>query len=198
LKSKIHYSEANLINALKSGSSHAFDELFNQYGKKLYYFSLGYLKSKEEAEEVVQEVFYRIWRNRNELKTGLSFKAYLFTIAYRYILELFEKAGRERRYRHEIISESFEFSDELDKRTDYQSLLEQVEVLINRLPSRQKEIVIKKKKEGLPVKEIAEQLGISPKTVENHLTEAMKTLKSGLEKELKAGGMLLFILFFRD
>ena len=189
--------ENELVIALKSGNSLAFNELFREYGKRLYYFSLGYLKSREEAEEVVQEVFYRIWRNREELKSGLSFHAYLFTIAYRLILENFEKANRERHYFHDIIRETVEQTENLDEKSDYQSLLEEVEKLINQLPPRQKDVLIRKKKEGLPVKIIAEQLGISPKTVENHLTEALKTLKAGLEKETKIGGLFLFMLLLK-
>jgi len=198
LYQKSEICENELVVALKSGNTLAFNKLFKEYGKRLYYFSLGYLKSKEEAEEVVQEVFYCIWRCREDLKPELSFKAYLFKIAYHHILEIFEKANREKHYRHEIICETVPFTDEPDERADYQSLLERVDVLINQLPARQKEVLIRKKKEGLPVKKIAEQLRISPKTVENHLTEALKTLKAGIGKELKIGGLLLFLLFFRD
>jgi RNA polymerase sigma-70 factor (ECF subfamily) len=93
-----------------------------------------------------------------------------------------------------LLEEAIEFTDETDERLNYQILLEKVETLIQKLPSRQKEILLKRKKEGIPVKEIAEQLGISPKTVENHLTEAIKNLKNGLGKEDISA--LLFFFFF--
>jgi len=73
-------------------------------------------------------------------------------------------------------------------------LLEKVESLIQKLPKRQKEILLKRKKEGISVKEIASQLGISPKTVENHLTEAIKNLKSGLGKDEISGMLFFFFL----
>jgi RNA polymerase sigma-70 factor (ECF subfamily) len=181
------------LSALKNDDVKAFDKLFSTYGKRLYHFAYGYLKSKEDAEGVVQEVFLRIWRNRKQLKPELSFKAYLFKIAYHHILELFEQMNRRRAYCHELIEEALPFDEDASDRLNYQLLLEKVESLIQKLPSRQKEILLKRKKEGIPVKDIAVELGISPKTVENHLTEALKNLKRGLgEEEISA--MLFFLM----
>lgn len=194
MKNQVDISEKNLLSALKNGDVKAFDKLFADYGKRLYHFAYGYLKSREDAEGLVQEVFLKIWKNRDNLNPDLSFKAYLFKIAYHYILEFFEKKNRAKAYQHQIIEEAIEFTDETNERLNYQMLLEKVETLIEKLPSRQKEILLKRKKEGIPVKEIAEQLGISPKTVENHLAEAIKNLKNGLGKGDIS--VLLFFLFF--
>jgi len=185
-----------LIQELKHGNAEAFDQIFDFYGKKLFYFSLGYLKSETEAEEVVQEVFYKIWKNRQTLKPELSFKAYLFKIAFNHIQELFQKLNLQQAYKHELIATSAGFNDDLDSRTDYQSLLELVNQLINQLPPRQKEILIRKRQKGQSVKEIATALNITTKTVENHLTEALKNLKSGLSEE-SISGLLYFYLFLR-
>jgi RNA polymerase sigma-70 factor (ECF subfamily) len=196
LGNQIDISEKTYLSALKNDDVTAFDQLFSCYGKRLYHFAYGYLKSKEEAEEVVQEVFLRIWRNRKHLNPDLSFKAYLFKIAYHYILELFEHINRENAHKHKIIEESFVFTDEMNERLNYQMLLQKVEKLIDQLPPRQKEILIKRKKEGVSVKDIAAQLKISPKTVENHLTEALKNLKKGLGEE-DISAMLFFMLFLK-
>lgn len=194
LNDKYEIAEKSLMSALKNGEIKAFDKLFADYGKRLYHFAHGYLKSKEEAEGLVQEVFLRIWKNRDNLNPDLSFKAYIFKIAYHIILELIEKSYRQKVYQHQLLVEAIEFTDETNERLNYQMMLEKVESLIQKLPSRQKEILLKRKKEEIPVKEIAEQLGISPKTVENHLTEAIKNLKNGLGKEDIS--MLLYFFFF--
>ena len=194
MEKQINTSEDNILQALKNGDSSAFNKLFADYGKRLYYFAYGYLKSKEDAEGVVQEVFLRIWRNREQINPNLSFKAYLFKIAYHHILELFEQNARHLAYRHKILEEAVEFTDETNERLNYQMLLEKVESLIQKLPTRQKEILLKRKKENMPVKEIAAQLGISPKTVENHLTEAIKNLKNGLGKDEISGILFFFFL----
>lgn len=183
------------VEALQRDDVKAFEYLFSHFAKRLYYFAFGYLKCKEDAEEIVQDVFYKIWTNRKSLKPELSFKAYIFKIAYRRINELFVKAVQDKSYRQEIISTSLDFDDNLDERTDYHSLLELVDRTVSGLPPRQKEIFIKRKKEGLPVKEIASLLGISPKTVENHLNEAFKTIKKELSKEESIAGLLYFVLF---
>ena len=189
------YTEFRLVSGLKNGDAESFNQLFVYYGKKLYFFAYGYLKSKEEAEEVVQEVFLKIWKSRKLINQDLSFKAYLFKIAYNHIRELFLKISREQAYRHEIIHSESSYSSDMGERMDYHSLLEITEKIINQLPQRQKEILLYKRKEGRSVKEIAELLGISPKTVENHLTEALKRLKEGLANE-KIAGLIFFSLFF--
>ena len=186
--------EKQLITDLKGGNVEAFDQLFELYGKRLYHFAHGYLKSREESEEVVQDVFMKIWDTKEQLKPNLSFRAFLFKIAFNRIQELFLKINRDKAYQHEIINTTATFSDNLEDRMDYHSLLELVESLIDKLPERQKQILVLKRKDGLPVKEIANQLNISPKTVENHLTEAIKNLKEGLREE-KIAGLLFFNLF---
>ena len=184
------------VSALRDGDSKAFDHLFGYYSKRLYYFALGYLKSRADAEEIVQEVFYKIWELKKNLKPELSFKAYIFKIAYRMINELFLKVTQDQLYRHEIVATSLDFDNNMEERIDYHSLLELVDKIVNELPPRQKEIFIKRKREDIPVKEIATLLEISPKTVENHLTEALKTIKNGLLKE-NVAGLLFFSLFVR-
>ena len=188
------HRENNLVSGLKNGNVESFNELFRFYGKRLYFFAFGYLKSKEEAEEVVQEVFFKVWKSRKMINQDLSFKAYLFKIAYNHIQELFLKISREQAYKHEIINSSIHFSTETEERLDYHSLLELTENIINQLPPRQKEILLYKRKDGLAVKEIANILAISPKTVENHLTEALKKLNEGLANE-KIAGLIFFSLF---
>ncbi len=190
-----NYNEILLVKALRRGDAKAFDGLFSIYGNRIYHFVYGYLKSKENAEEVVQEVFFRIWKNRKELKPELSFRAYLFKIAYNYILEFFERARRQQAYKDKLIEESVAFSPDFEERLDYQSLLDKVEYIIEKLPDRQREILIKRRKEGRSVKEIALDLSVSPKTVENHLTAALKKLKQEMG-ESNVSSMLFFSMFF--
>jgi len=186
LPAKNPHRESDLVVALKNDDAKAFDNLFAEYGNRLYHFAYGYLRSNMDAEGVVQEVFLRIWRNRRQLKPDLSFRAYIFKIAYHCILELFEQNNRRHSFCHEIIEEAVHFTDDLNERLNYRMLMEKVEIIISQLPPRQKEILVKRKKEGIPVKEIATQLNISPKTVENHLTEALKKIKKGLGEDTMA------------
>jgi|GEM_PF-24402 len=189
--------EKRWVIDLTKGNKEAFRNLFGEYAKRIFVFAKGYLKSNEEAEEVVQEVFIKIWNVRASINTDLSFKAYLFKITYNHIRELFLKKNRENSYKHELLDLAVDFDNRTEEKIDYRSLLELVEKLIDKLPPRQKEIIILKKQHGLPVKEIAKLLGISPRTVEKHLSEALKYLKTALSKEHIAG-LLFFSLFLHQ
>lgn len=182
------------VKDLKQGNVNAFDDLFNKYSSRLYKFSLKYLKSEEEAEEVVQEVFLYIWDKREGLKPDNSFNSYIFTIAYNIIKKYFIKKSRDNAYKDDLIYTLLQQENNLDQIIDYKFLLEKVELIIHSLPNRRKEIFIKRKYEGLSVKQIATELGISPNTVENQLASAQTQILNELQKE-KLAGLIFFMLF---
>ena len=157
-------------------------------------FQSNTLKSAEEAEEVVQEVFLYIWDKREGLKPDNSFNAYIFTIAYNIIKKYFIKKSRDNAYKDDLIYTLLQQENNLDQTIDYKFLLEKVELIINSLPNRRKEIFIKRKYDGLSVKQIADELGISPNTVENQLASAQKQILNELQKE-KLAGLIFFMLF---
>jgi RNA polymerase sigma-70 factor (ECF subfamily) len=181
--------DSALVKELSKGNLLAFNSLYKEYSCRLYRFAIGYLKSEQEAEELVQEVFTIIWEKRAELKVDLSFKSFLFTIAFNIIRKHF----RTKAY----LSEYFktEISDDKDLQTSqkitYDSLHQYIIELVNQLPDRRREIFIKSRFEGLSIKEIAEKFKISHKTVENQLTDSLKFIRTKLNRE-----SLPFILFF--
>lgn len=182
------------VKNLKQGNVNGFNDLFNKYSSRLYNFSLKYLKSEEEAEEVVQEVFLYVWDKREGLKPDNSFNSYIFTIAYNIIKKYFIKKSRDNAYKDDLIYTLLQQENNLDQTIDYKFLLEKVELIIYSLPNRRKEIFIKRKYEGLSVKQIATELGISPNTVENQLASAQAQILNELRKE-KLAGLIFFMLF---
>jgi len=185
-----------MIASLQKGSMPAFEGLFEQYSQKLYRFSYSYLKSESESEDLVQEVFLKIWENRASLKTGTSFQSYLFTIAFNSIKKSFSKKARQDKYKTAL----FEFlsvdNPTLENHPDYESLLSKLDLLIDQMPARRKEIFMKRKKEGKSVRDIADSMNISPKTVENQITEAMNYLKKEFDKD-RVSGILFFYIFLK-
>lgn len=196
IKMRGEIKEKELVDGLKQGDKKAFQLLFELYSKRIFAFARGYLKSKSEAEEIVQDVFVKVWNARESINTELSFKSYLFKITYNCIREYFNKQSRENRYKHEILDYAIEFDNRTEERIDYKSLLDLVEEKIALLPPRQREVILLSKKQGIPTKEIAELLEISPRTVEKHLSEALKQLKKDLSEDHVAG--LLFYHLFLD
>jgi len=170
-------TESELIIGLIKGDHEYFRAIFDRYSKPLFVFSMGYLKSKEDAENVVQEAFLKIWRNREKLKPDTSFQSYLFTIALNLIRKYFNKSARLNKLKHDILLDASENKLNFDDRNDYQLLLDNLEELIGKMPEKRRAVFVKKKIEEKSLKEISEEMSISTKTVEYHITEAMKYLK---------------------
>lgn len=187
-------TDNELIEKLRIGDVEAFDLVYHRYAGKLYAFSLKYLKSKEEAEELVQSVFLKVWENQKNIKKDTSFKSYLFTIAYNEICNLF----RRRKYQQNFFDKSMignpEASVETEDQIDFQFVSEQVEQIISRLPEKQKTIFLKSRQEGKSTKEIADELGLSPGTVDNYISESLKFIRTNLKDNQFS--LLLFISLF--
>lgn len=189
LKGKLD-TESELIIGLKKGDHRCFRIIFEKYSKPLFLFSMSYLKSKVDAENVVQEAFLKIWRNKEKLKTDKSFQNYLFTISLNLIRKYFNKSARLNELKHDVLYETSTDKLNFDERNDYQQLLDDLDVLIEKMPEKRKIIFIKKKIEEKSLKEISEEMSISTKTVEYHITEAMKYLREEFHKI-----RFLFVIF---
>lgn len=188
--------ESKILKELKKGDHSAFEKIFERYSKQLFQFSLSYLKSEEAAKDIVQEVFIKIWNSRRELKTDTSFQSYLFTITLNSVRKYFNQLSKLNELKHDILFDSLGLKPDFDDRSDYQLMLDKLEELIKQMPEKRREVCIKKKIEEKSLKEISEELGITTKTVEYHITEAMRFLKSEFDK-LQVQGLLFFHLFIR-
>ena len=147
----------------------------------MYRFANGYLKSEDEAEELVQEVFTIIWEKRADLKKELSFKSFLFTIAFNIIRKHFRTKAYMAGYLKENISNDLDMQT-TDKIT-FDSLYKYLVEIVDRMPERRREIFIKSRFEGKSITEIAGIMEISHKTVENQLTQALKFIRTNLKME---------------
>ena len=188
--------ERGIVVKLKEGNRNAFNHIFRLYNQKLYFFALGYLKSDKDAEEIVQETFLKIWEHKEYLDPELSLQAYIFKIAFNFIQKRWIRKIKDEELRHDLTGELVDFDDYTDGTLNYHSLLEYINRLINQLPPRQKQILELRKLEGYSIKEISDMLDLAVKTVEAHLTAALKFLKQKLQPE-KFDDLLLFALIFK-
>ena len=184
-------NEEQLVKGVSKGNILAFNTLYKAYSNRLYGFAFGYLKSEEEAEELVQEVFTIIWEKRDDLKDELSFKSFLFTIAFNIIRKHF----RTKSYLSEYLKTGINIEQDMQtsQKITYNSLYDYITELVNQLPYRCKEIFVKSRFQGYSIKEIAEEFGISHKTVENELTHALKFIRTNLNRENISYIFLLFL-----
>lgn len=195
LNTVFYNTDAVLVALLKEGDKAAFKELFDKYGKRLFQFSLKYLREEEDAEDLLNEVFLKIWENRSSLKTDTSFQSYLFTIAYNNIRQRFLKRSREEKYiqifAEEQLAERLKSEDQLD----YLSFVKVVNEVIETLPARRKEIFVLYYQKELKGKQIAERLNLTEQFVRNQLSIAKKTIIDKFKENNRFEGVLFFTLF---
>lgn len=184
-------NDEKLVKSLSEGNILAFNTLFREYSHRLYHFAYGYLKTEAEAEELVQEVFTIIWEKRADLKKDLSFKSFLFTISFNIIRRHFRAKANLVKYFKDGISSDLDL--QTSQTITYNSLYQYITTLVNKLPDRRKEIFIKSRFQGLSIKEIAEEMNISHKTVENQLTDALKFIRANINKESISCAFFIFL-----
>jgi RNA polymerase sigma-70 factor (ECF subfamily) len=190
-----HTSDFELVEKLQNGDLEAFDDIFKKYGDRLFGFALSYLKSKEETEGLVQDVFLKIWENRKSLKKESSLKSYLFTIAYHNMCKVFRKKQIHEKY---LAERGFAeiATINLEEQLEYKATLEQVERLINKLPEKQKVIFNKSRQEGKSTREIAEEMNLAPGTIDNNISAAIKFLRKHIS-ENNFATLLFFTIFIQ-
>lgn len=186
-----HTSDAQLAFQIKNGEKYAFRELFERYSPKIFRFALNYLKNDADAEELVQNVFLIIWEKRELIDSTQNVKAYIFKIAVNSIYDHFRRKNIERAF-SDYATLNFTQSSEF---TWHQVILDDVEAnlkkMVCKLPEQRRKIFLMSKKSGLTNDEIALQLNLSRRTVENQLYRAISYLKAHFKDEL-----LLTLLFY--
>jgi RNA polymerase sigma-70 factor, ECF subfamily len=188
-------SNTELVKLLKKGDMAAFDSIYNKYCHKLYEFVFMYLKQEEDAEEIVQEVFIKIWESRSKIDIYSSFESFLFTIAYNETMSLLRKRVSEIKSREYLKSlQQIDTADQIIDEIQYKELNHRVQLLLEQLTPRQKEIYLLSREEGLTHEEIAQKLNISKSTVNNHLVNIIKYLRSHIDNSLAVN--ILFICLF--
>jgi RNA polymerase sigma-70 factor (ECF subfamily) len=168
------------IARLKAGNKPAFEYFFYRYYQSLLRVTCHYLNDQDEAEEIVQEVFYRVWLYRESMNPELSFKAYIITIAKRLIFNKARKKLNQLTYEKYLKNRMSEPQNQLQDYLDFSELDELINHRIAKLPPKRKEIFILSRQQGLSHKEIAEKLNISPNTVESQITKAIHFIREAL------------------
>ena len=191
---KVFPTDIELVEKLQKGDVEAFDLVYEKYAGKLYGFTLKYLKSTDETEELVQSVFLKVWENYKTLKKESSFKSYLFTIAYNEICNTFRRRSHLQKFIGEQLNDSSQTSNETEELIDYNSIRERVEQIVSKLPERQRTIFLKSREEGKSNKEIASELELSSGTVDNYISESLKFIRSNMQDK-NFSALLLFSLF---
>ncbi len=190
-------TEQNIVSGLINGEENTYILLFDQYYVQLCSFSRKYVGRKDIAEEIVSDVFFKLWENRENLKISTSLRAYLFKSTLNNSLLYLRKLEKEKKLEEYFSDEAvdnieFSFTQEESPANIKEGLFRNIEEAIGQLPPQQQTAFKLKRFEGKKTKEIAETMGLSPKTVEMHISKAMLNLREKLKNS--AHSFLLFML----
>lgn len=164
-----------LTQEIKSGNINSFEKVYQLYHSKLYYFVLKHTHSTWLSEEAVQLTFIKMWENRETLSLQYDISIQLFRIARSIMIDLLRKERVANRYLLKAVEDLAEFPDASNQHS--REDLQEVEALIEELSPVRKKVFKLSRYEELSHKEIAAQLSISPKTVENHIGRVIRLLK---------------------
>lgn len=168
----------DLLIRFIDGDEAAFKQIFDSYFKTVSQFVNNHISQQSQAEDITQNVFIRIWENKGRIDINKSFDGYIFTVAYRMVVDYYRQARTvvsnhaHEHFNHEIPSPNF--SDELLNLHQLESVYTKA---LQTLPIKRKEIFLLSRHNGLSNKEIAERLNISVKTVESQMTLALSRLR---------------------
>lgn len=171
-------TDTELVNLLIRDNETAFSELYVRYKDKLHYFCLSLLKSEEETNDIVQEIFIRLWESRIFINPNLSFSSFLYTIARNRILNYFRDMDIDAKAKSILAQNKPVEEDVIESNliyTEYQNILKEA---IEQLSPQRKKIFNMSRMDNLTHKEIAEQLGISVNTVQEHISESLRVIKT--------------------
>ncbi|WP_316812862.1 RNA polymerase sigma-70 factor [Pedobacter heparinus] len=185
------YTDQELAALLKDGDSSAFTEIYNRFKGPLYIHAFNLLRDREEAKDILQQVFELLWTGRQSLVIKSQLSGYLYTLVRNKIFKTIAHHKVESKY----ISSLAGFATKGECITDHlvreKLLIEIIEKEISELPERMREIFELSRKSGLSHKEIAAQLNISEKTVRNQVNNALKTLRVKL-------GLVVYLMLFMN
>ena len=139
-------SDSQLAAQIKMSQKHAFDQIFERYSQPLYRFSKSLLKNHEDAEGIVQEVFFRIWKKRREIDESRSFSSYLFSIAHNVIVDQVRKRVKEQKYEDFIVRQAQVSYMNPEDETEFNELKSLVDDVVSELPERRKQIYLNRER----------------------------------------------------
>lgn len=178
--SSAEWTDEVLLDLIRENDDHsAFAELYDRYWDKIFILAANALNSPEEAEECVQDIFCSLWNRRGSLRIQYTLYTYL-AVAVKYrVINILDKAYRKR-FQTVELQEAHDLAINAEMPILEKELLASLENAINQLPEKCRIVFKMSREEGKTHKQIAEELNISEKTVNNHLTKAIKDLSNTL------------------
>ncbi len=172
------FDEAGLLILLQKGDIKAFEKLYFFYSRKLYGNILKMVKSTEIAEEILQELFQRVWERRKNIDTTKSFKSYLFTIARHLVYDFLHLQVKQRGLEAHLVETSTSSYQHIDNEIEFKETNSIIANGIRRLPPQRRHVYVLCKIQGKSYEDVSRILGISTSTISDHIVKATKFIRS--------------------
>lgn len=169
-----------LIDGVKSGDTDCFEQLYRLYARRVYGVAKSFYLEHEDAEEMVQEVFFKLWKNRSTLKPELSLQSYIITITRNTVIKFLRSRTVRVNYLNELLREPDAGKNTTEENYHYSELQNKLSLTISKLSPQRQKVFNMVKIQGFKIDEVADMLGLSKRTVEHHLFHASKFVKNDL------------------
>jgi RNA polymerase sigma-70 factor (family 1) len=188
--------DAVLLQRLVQGDETAFRELYEDYQGRLFLFAYRFTKSKEAAEEIVQDVFVKLWEKREQIKIEKNFAGYLFRVTRNLIIDGLKRAALDKKVQQRIYTHMQVLRNPIADELLNKELERLHQQAINALTEQRRTVYLLSREEELSYAEIAERLGISKNTVHNHMVSALQSIREHLSNhpDLSAVTLILILL----
>lgn len=193
---QLNYTDKDLFTLIADGDEVAFAELFRRYDKRIFPFTLKMIKSHAQAEEITQEIFIKLWSNRQKLIDIDHPEAYIFTVASRHTLDHIKKLRTQEKRMRSLSSRLTETSNATEETILYRESASLINAAVETLPDQQKKIYQLSRNQGYTNNEIAEMLNLSPNTIRNHLAAALRTIRKFITEKGRTTLSSVIVFFF--
>ena len=173
--------ERKMLISLKKGDEKAYEILFGLYYNKVKSFILGLTKDRFVSDDLAQNIFMKLWVNREKLDAVENLSSYLFTISRNEVYDYFRREASVKQYMDTFFDES-EMYCQLELKYDQEKIEKIVERCVDMMPSQRKIIYTMSRKENLSNAEIAQKINVSKRTVDAHIYQALKDIRSAVLK----------------
>jgi RNA polymerase sigma-70 factor (family 1) len=186
-------NEKELFGLISQGDQVAFTKVFDHYAPRIYPFVLKMTHSEALTQEIMQELFIKLWTNRASMKDVQNHRSYIFRIATNGTYKCLKADARRATIEEAGGAIRTLETNSTEELIDFKQTEEIISKAVESLPEQQKKVYVLSRKVGLNAEEIAKHLNLSPKTVKNHLTEALRSLKQQLQNS--PGTTIALIVF---
>lgn len=188
------FTDQQLLDLLKKGNQKAFNEIYDRYAPKVYYQVNQMLRDQEASKDVVQDLFITIWDKCNNIRTEGNLAAYLYIAAQNNVLKFIRKGRLKSDYLNSLAQFQYEIIEEQGSAYDIEMLYNLIEKEISQLPGKMKIIFELSRQKDLSYKDIAAQLGIAENTVRKQVSNALKIIRSNVDKYGHTGVILIALM----